>query len=138
MLCQNIFGLEPLIDDPGDLPWKELLALIMEKGNFGRKAGVEGKAAAFALSSTDRGGFFRRLQAGGLSRWPAAKRHRILRPFAWLYQGFRVLFIWLKKGKGTRELLVQRKKGKEQRRLLEDLGLELDRTISFENEVKNL
>lgn len=31
-------------------------------------------------------GFFRRLQKGGRVRWMAAKKHAILRPFAWLYQ----------------------------------------------------
>jgi len=107
----------------------KLMALIMEKGNFGQKAGIDGRTAAFALSSTEKGGFFKRLQAGGLAQWKAAKRHKLLRPFAWIYQSFRIIGIFLKNKMTPKRFLEQQRKGREQCELLEALGLSLKRTI---------
>lgn len=122
-LCRQRLGLRAPAA-PEACPWEELLDLILEKGNFGRKAGERGKTAAFLLSAEDGAGFFDRLQRGGLCRWKAAERHRILRPFAWIYQGFRILGIFVREGIGPRELAAQRRKGLAQRRLMERLGVE--------------
>jgi hypothetical protein len=100
-----------------------------EKGNFGRKAGIGGKTAEFSMSATERGGFFRRLQAGGLLQWKAAKKYKFLRPFAWIYQGFRIIPILIKNKVTPHDLLTQRQKGLEQCQLIEAMGLSLDRTI---------
>ena len=35
-------------------------------------------------------GAFARLQRGGLCRWEAARKHPIFRPFAWVYQLYRI------------------------------------------------
>ena len=63
-MCQKYLGLksgfsgcetvDPMICD-------ELMAFILEKGNFGRKAKAEGKADASAVSSTEQEGLFHRL-----------------------------------------------------------------------------
>ncbi len=84
---------------------------------------------AFSLSATEKGGFFRRLQAGGLIRWKAAKEHKILRPFAWIYQLGRIIKILIKNGVSVGKVREQKEKGLEQRRLIEALGLKMDRTI---------
>lgn len=57
-------------------------------GNFGKK--IKGKTGATALSGI-RGpvGFFRYLQRGGVCNWKAARKHALLRPFAWVYQAGR-------------------------------------------------
>lgn len=134
-MCQKFLGLNKFFlngeEEFADknLPVDDLMSFIMEKGNFGRKVGIEGKEAAFALSSTERGGFFRRLQAGGISRWKAGKKHQFLRPFAWLYQSFRILGILLKNHTTPKQILAQMKKGREQRELLTALGLSVDRTV---------
>lgn len=134
-MCQHYLGLRTIVEDDG-LPVAELMTYIMEKGNFGCKAGVEGKAAAFSLSVTEKSSFFRRLQAGGLSQWSAAaKKHPILRPFAWMYQGFRILGILIKNKMGFKEVQVQRRKGLEQRKLIESLGLRVDKRILYQEKV---
>ncbi len=131
-MCQRYLGLkscfsgcetaDPLICD-------ELMGLILAKGNFGKKAGLDGKIEAFSLSVTERGSFFKRLQAGGLCQWKAARKHKFLRPFAWIYQGFRIIGILIKNKTTPKDLMRQRQKGIEQRQLIEALGLSLDRTI---------
>ena len=115
-------GAEPAVCD-------KLMALTIEKGNFGRKAGIEGRTAEFTLSSTGKGSFFKRLQKGGLCHWKAAEKHKFLRPFAWLYQSFRITGIFLRSGMTPKRFMAQRRKGIEQRELVEALGLRIDRTI---------
>ena len=75
------------------------------------------------------GGFFRRLQRGGLGRWKAAKKYPFLRPFAWIYQAFRIVGELKKSGKSPKEIMESRKRGIEQRKLIEALGLDMDRTV---------
>ena len=129
-MCQQYIGLRIIVDEDG-LPVEQFMNYIMEKGNFGRKAGVDGKTAAFALSATEKGGFFKRLQAGGLSQWKAAKKHKSLRPFAWIYQSFRIVGILVKNRVSVIEFSEQRKRGTEQRKLIEALGLGVDRTYNL-------
>ena len=129
LLCQRYLGLEAVVGEDDSLPVDGLLAHILEKGNFGQKIGIDGKIAEVGLVSTEPGGFFRRLQDGGMTRWSAARKHAALRPFAWLYQAFRIAGILLKTKKSPREILSQRRHGAEQRRLIDALGLELNGTI---------
>ena len=127
-MCQKYLGLRRITAADG-LPVDDLMAFIMQKGNFGRKAGFDGQMESFALLYAKPGAFFRRLQLGGLCRWKAAKKHRVLRPFAWLYQGFRVLGELFRNHAGVGTILARREKGKEQRQLLSALGLNTERTI---------
>ena len=106
-----------------------LLSHVLEKGNFGRKAGLDGRMSSFTLSATGASGLFMRLQDGGLRQWDAAKRHRVLRPFAWLYQGVRILSILIRNRKTPKDVLGQSRHGMQQRRLLEVLGLQPNKTI---------
>ena len=128
-MCQKHLGLRHIVEEDSSYPCEELLDFIMEKGNFGRKAGLNGKTEAFSLSATERGGFFRRLQSGGLGRWKAAKKYPFLRPFAWIYQTFRIIGELKKSGKKPKEIMESRKRGIEQRKLIEALGLDMDRTV---------
>ena len=135
-MCQMYLGLprifsgcetiDPQVQD-------DLMNYILEKGNFGRKAGVDGKMAAFSLSVTENGGFFKRLQHGGLLQWKAAKKYPILRPVAWIYQSFRILGILIKSRKGRKDIQEQMEKGTEQRKLMEVLGLKGDITVTRKN-----
>jgi len=129
LLCQQYLGLRRIVEEDASLPVEDLLAYILEQGNFGRKAGMDGTIASFALSSTEKGGFFHRLQAGGMRRWEAAKRHAVLRPFAWIYQAFRILGVLVKNKKSPKDILKQSKHGAEHRQLIDALGLKMDRTI---------
>ena len=129
VMCQRYLGLQKIVEEDESLPVEELKEFLMEKGNFGRKAGIEGKTAAFSISATERGGFFKRLQDGGLSQWGAARKYIVLRPFAWIYQSFRILGILLRNKTSPRVIFEQRKHGIEQRQLMESLGLRVDRTV---------
>ena len=131
VMCQKYLGLPPMVEDDTALPTDEMMTYILEKGNFGRKAGLGGKADAFALAATEKGGVLKRLQKGGLNQWEAAKKHKILAPFAWMYQGFRVLGILTKNKVTITEIREHQKKGLDQRKLLEALELNLDEKVVF-------
>ncbi|MBR1814967.1 MAG: nucleotidyltransferase family protein [Lachnospiraceae bacterium] len=129
VLCQKYLGLRKMVDEDDSLPVDELLAYILEKGNFGRKAGLDGRISGFSLSVAAEGGFLKRLQAGGLSRWKAARKNKVLRPFAWIYQSFRILGELWKNKKNPMDVWKLKKHGEKQRELIEALGLQMDRTI---------
>ena len=130
LLCQRYLGLRKIVEEAPSLPVDALLAYILEQGNFGRKAGFDGKIASFARTVSTPIGFFQRLQRGGLSNWEAAKKHAVLKPFAWVYQSFRIAGMLIAEKKTPRDFLKQRGHGVEQRSLIEALGLQLDRTIN--------
>ena len=69
------------------------------------------------------------MQAGGMSRWKAARKYAVLRPFAWIYQAFRILGLMVKNKKRPKDILEQSRHGAEQRELIEALGLQMDRTV---------
>ena len=129
ILCQQYLGLRMTVRNDDSYPYDDLLLFILEKGNFGQKAGLEGKTAAFSLLSNKRGGFYHRLQKGGLKQWKLSKKHPVLQPFAWIYQSFRILRIFINNHTSLKQIIKQREKGLEQIKLIEALGLSLDRTI---------
>ncbi len=128
-MCQKYLGLRKIVEETDDLPCNELMSLVLENGNFGMKSGVKGHISSFSLLSTNVGTLFRRLQTGGKSQWKATKKYRILRPFAWIYQVFRILGIFLKNRIGLKKFIRQRREGLNQRDLIRELGLNIDRTI---------
>lgn len=131
-MCQMYLGLEASIPGSGDVEEKvcdELMSYIMEKGNFGSKSFQKDRTATFLLFSDNIGNFFKRLQFGGLSRWKAAKKYKILKPFAWIYQLFRGTGILMKDSVGIKKLMEQKEKGLEQRKLIEALGLSIEKMI---------
>lgn len=129
LLCQRYLGLEKIVEEDASLPVEDLLNYILEKGNFGKKAGIDGKIAIVGLFSTRKHGYFSRLQAGGMKRWKAAKKHAILRPFAWMFQAARLLSLLVKNKKSPAQILKHSRHGANQRQMLEKLGLGLERTI---------
>ena len=134
-MCQKYFGLKSCFSGCETIDstvCDELIAFILEKGNFGTKAGVNGKVEEFSLSAAKKGGFFRRLQKGGLIKWMAARKYAFLRPFAWIYQSFRIIRILVKNGVSIKKVRDLYEKGLGQRKLIEALGLSMDRTIKTE------
>ena len=133
-MCEKYLGLSqpfPLYEsaDIDETVVDSLMEMILVKGNFGVKAGVEGKTEGFFTSSKSLRGVYSRLQSGGLSNWKAVIKHPYLRPFAWIYQAFRILGIFIKNKMTPKRFAEQRRKGLEQRKLLDQLGLSVDRTI---------
>lgn len=78
-MCVKYFGLHTsfqLYDntEADEKTCDDLMEFVLSKGNFGRKAGIEGKTAGFLLSTKSASGIFRRLQNGGLRSWKAVKK----------------------------------------------------------------
>ena len=68
----------------------ELLDYVFECGNFGRKLGANNKVTSvFSKGKTFRS-FFIDLQHSGEGTWKAYQKHPCLKPFAWIYQSFRL------------------------------------------------
>lgn len=136
LMCQRYLGLEKVVEEDDSLPVNDLMEYILEKGNFGHKAGLKGKIAMVSLL-TETGGFFARLQKGGLLRWKAAQKYEVLRPFAWIYQICRIMGILIENGISPAETIKSSRKSHGQRHLIESLGLKTDRTISRDEEGEN-
>lgn len=125
-MCQKYLGLRTIVEDSEQYPCDELMACVLEIGNFGnkvRETRLMGKTADFTLSSMGKGVFWR-LQKGGMIEWPAAKKHRALWPFAWIYQAFRILRMLMNSGMKPRDLVGQTKRSADRVTLLRSLGLE--------------
>ena len=133
-MCQRYLGLPqsfPGTESVDPRICEELMSFIMEKGNFGCKSGETGKIASVYLDMSSPLRVLKRLQAGGLCRWNAAKKHPILRPFAWIYQIGFITRELIKNRIGAKDMIKQRGRGLEQRKLIEDLGLRVDRTVQY-------
>ena len=129
VVCQKYLGLREIIKNVEEYPWEEFMAYILEMGNFGAKAGVEGHISSFSMTATDPFHFFKRLQEGGMSHWKLAQKYRLFRPVAWVYQLFRIMCIMIKERKKPGDIRKQQINGKKQRQLLNALGLKTDREI---------
>jgi hypothetical protein len=124
-MCQLYLGLRE------DITWcrhadedlcAELLEHTFRQGNFGRKTPERHNTAIGVLSAAKNiPGFFRALQRRGLYNWPAARNHRILRPFAWLYQIIRYIRLGLKQKYPIRFFLHALTAEKKQGSLLDRL-----------------
>ena len=108
---------------------EELMEYILNKGNFGRKSGEEGHIASFWLDAKNPIRFFKRLQRGGMSHWKAAKKYKILRPCAWIYQIGHILRRLRKSRQNVNSVARLHQEGVTQRKLIEKLGLDVNRTI---------
>lgn len=124
-MCQLYLGLRE------DITWcrhadeelcQELLEHTFQQGNFGRKTPKSQNTAISVLSAAKNiPGFFRALQRYGLRNWSAARNHRILRPFAWLYQICRYVRLGLKQEHPIRLLTQAFTSEKKQGSLLDRL-----------------
>ena len=97
-----------------------LLENVVESGNFGRaRDTAENKIASFTRSES----VFARLQKGGLARWKAAWRYPMLRPFAWLWQSFRIMGELVRRKASVKSLQAGRKLADSQRELFRRLEI---------------
>ena len=108
---------------------EQLMNYILEKGNMGKKSGEAGHIAFFYLITKTPARLFKRLQAGGMCNWSAAREHKLLRPFAWIYQVGHILRQLRTSKQSLHSMKELRQEGLTQRELITKLGLNLDRTI---------
>lgn len=112
--CDNAVS-NPLCDD--------LMDFVLEHGNFGRKSGSTNTKTVSVirlLRNPVRG--LKIAQQTGLITWSAYKKHRWLKPFAWIYQIIR----WIGHGIKNGNIVGLIRNGKRERvetTLLERLGV---------------
>lgn len=131
-LCREYLGLPETIHwcDAADPEVRdELLRYILEKGNFGKKSGIEGQISYVSMVTKNPIQLFRRLQVGGKLNWKAAKKYKILQPFAWIYQVFHILKKLRKNRISGNAFRHLKDTGEEQRNLIDRLGLQMDRNL---------
>ena len=124
-MCQIYLGLRE------DITWcreadealcAQLLEHTFRQGNFGRKLPSDINMAVSVFSTAKNiPQFFRALQRRGMITWPAAQKHPILHPFAWLYQIFRYIRLGFQKSNPIRYALQALRSEKTQGPLLEQL-----------------
>lgn len=84
----------------------ELMEFVLRTGNLGHNASSsKGGQIATVLRPRNFKKRFKNLQRRGLDNWELAKKHTILRPFAWIYQLFRFVNRGLKGSNGIGELI---------------------------------
>lgn len=116
-LCQTWLGL------PDEVGWTadeaaaaELMEKILAAGNFSAKLDrneMKRDGLQNTLETARQKGFFRYLQQSGEKNWSAARRYKLLRPLAWLYQLLRCAVIVLSGVFGKKDMpgkLAQEKK----------------------------
>jgi hypothetical protein len=102
----------------------DLMNLILSSGNFGNKW-ITDEAIAKTVFTYTRGmtASVKWLQERGLANWKAAKKHPILRPFAWIYQGFRYITKGVGQEEGIAKLKAEYKEARRRTFLFEALGV---------------
>lgn len=140
VMCQRYLGLQKNLAGCKTVDselCEELMEYVLEKGNFGRKSGKAGKLASVSLDMSNPVRFFKRLQTGGMSRWNAARKHAVLRPFAWIYQIGYINKRLIQNRISPKKMAEQHTQGVRQRELIKALGLNVDRNIDVRRDEPN-
>ena len=101
----------------------ELLATVFASGNFGRKNPYVYRPMQTLTMTVKKQGFFRTLQNAGVENCAAFKKHKFLRPFAWLYQLFRYFKRGIVRLFKREKLLADISSGKEKNDFYKRLGI---------------
>lgn len=125
-MCQKYMGLSKEIawcQSADEKVCDDLMNSLFVSGNFGIKQGT-GKRVEAIASAFKREGFFIRLQKSGEHNWKAYKRHHWLKPFCWMYQGFRYLNQGIVSGRSIKQIKDDSERGKQRAELFRKLGLD--------------
>ena len=103
---------------------KQLMDYVMLCGNFGSKKTTDSDISknAFTVASTPRAAF-KLLQKQGVKNWKAVQKHRVLRPLAWIYQGFRYAIKGLKRKKAVSKIKTEFEEAKKRKAMFDALGV---------------
>ena len=120
-MCEMFFKIKPhsFTASADDELCRQLMKEICSSGNFGKNKDKFNTAVSRYIG---RGVNFRQLQEGGMFNWKAAQKHKILVPFAWIYQIFRLFGILISSRKQGKKL----SDGINQRKEIDTLLLNLD------------
>ena len=126
LLCKRHLGLEGVTwcdEADGELA-DQMLEYILSKGNFGRKNEYASRATVSVLHRFSNPVlFFRYLTAGGMLHWKAARKHKWLKPFAWIYQIGHIIKMGLKRKVRPSKFLEEAKQSKRETELLEKINV---------------
>lgn len=129
-MCQRFFGLRT-----DGISWPqgadmalcgELFDHIGAMGNFGRELEANHKSVAGLLREGTLPQMLGRLQKAGLQNWALCRRHRWLRPFAWLHESWVYVSCVVTQNYNLSFLLVlrERRRVRKAETLMRRLGLE--------------
>lgn len=115
---------------------RQLMDYVMSCGNFGNKR-IDDQSLSenvFAYARTPKA-LFQILQRQGKINWRAAQKHKILQPFAWIYQAGRYIFRGLNRDDSFRKLKSEFETAKKRNAMLDALGIKKisDGRASFKN-----
>ena len=103
---------------------EQFMEYVLFSGKFGHKRTTDADISenAFTYASTPKMAL-KLLQKQGRSNWNAAKKHRILRPFAWTYQLLRYLRKGLKRDNAISKIKAEYTAAKKRNAMFEALGI---------------
>lgn len=103
---------------------EQLMSYVVACGNFGNKKKTDSDISekAFTYTRSLKAGFGL-LQSQGLINWEIAREHKILRPFAWIYQLFRYLSRGLKREQAALKIKEEYAAAKRKTAMLDALGV---------------
>jgi len=125
-MCKLYLGLKDEISwcDTADRSLCDLLLEnLMASGNFGKKNG-NGVLIEQISTKMRSEGRFRWLQRMGEHNWEAYHKHHWLKPFCWIYQGFRYAKKGLRTGRSRKQLSDDLNRSEKRYELLKRLGIE--------------
>ena len=126
-LCKKYLGLSDRItwcDNADDELADELMLYILDKGNFGRKNEYGSRTTVSVLHRFYNPiSAFAYLTAGGMLHWKAAKKYKILKYFAWIYQIGHLIRMGLKRKTGMKALSEELAQSGKEAKLLQRLGV---------------
>lgn len=103
---------------------EQLMDYVMQCGNFGNKKTSDSDISknAFAVASTPKAAF-KLLQKRGLTNWNAAQKYKVLKPFAWIYQGLRYVVKGLKREKAVSKIKAEYSEAMKRKEMFDALGV---------------
>ena len=115
-MCQKYLGLREegitWCRNADDRLCDDVLNYIIEQGNFGKKK-QDDKVAKVLSGYSDLGMLFGEMQRRGLSSWNGAKKHPVLRCFAWAY----AIKETIKHRKGSADFFEEYVTGKKRKKM---------------------
>ncbi len=125
-MCEIYLGLphrEWCIGADTDL-CEQLMEYVLSCGNFGNKKITDSDISENVLFSLSSSKFcFRSLQRRGMINWKATREHKVLRPFAWIYQLFRYASRGLVRDHAVSRIKAEYSSAKKKERMFDKLGV---------------
>ena len=129
-MCEMFLGLQKRnwCAEADEALCKQLMDYVLLCGNFGYKRNTDNDVSENVITYADTPvTALKLLQSRGLINWNAAKRHKFLRPFAWIYQANRYLFRGLSRRGAVSKLKSEYTAASNRKKMLRTLGVRTKR-----------